>query len=155
MTLDHWQRVFAYTTGAIVIGLLLIVFTNSFLPYVNAEGTTGYVTLLAYGFIFLNLGFGVNRRFALKAQRQPSLHYTFALLMVAPTLFWIYSKDAGLGEQRLVFALTIVFAAVLGTFFGIRRGSKKREDYLRQVREHQDESMPDDLKRSHDQLNKN
>ena len=136
MTLDHWQRVFAYTTGAIVIGLLLIVFTNSFLPYVGSEGTTGYVTLLAYGFIFLNLGFGVNRRYALKAERQPMLHYTFALLMVAPTLFWIYSKDTGMGDQRLVFTLTILFAVILGTFFGIKRGSSKREAYLRQVREH-------------------
>lgn len=153
--LDHWQRVFAYTTGALVIGLLVIVFTNSFLVYVNTPGSTGYLTLLAYGFIFLNLGFGVNRRFALKSQRIPALHYTLSALMVAPTLIWIYTKDAGLGNQLFVFTATIVFAVFLGTYYGIKRGSAKRDTYLRQIYEEQDREMPDDLKRPHDDLNKN
>lgn len=155
MKLDHWQRVFAYTTGALVIGLLIIVFTNSFLAYVNTPGTTGYLTLLAYGFIFLNLGFGVNRRFALKAERIPALHYTLAALMVAPTLIWIYTKDAGLENQLFVFTATIIFAVFLGTFYGIKRGSAKRNSYLRKIYEEQDREMPDELKRPHDDLSKN
>ena len=153
--MDHWQRVFAYTTGALVIGLLLIVFTNAFLGYVSEPGSTGYLVLLAYGFIFLNLGYGVNRRFALKSDRAPALHYTLALLMVGPTLFWVFGKDTGLGDQRLVFTATIIFAVVLGTYFGIKKGISKRKTYLRQIYEEQDREMPDELKRPHDDLNKN
>lgn len=153
--MDHWQRVFAYTTGALVIGLLLIVFTNSFLVYVSEPGSTGYVVLLAYGFVFLNLGYGVNRRFALKSDRIPALHYTLALLMVAPTLVWIYTKDTGLGSQQFVFTATIIFAVMLGTYYGIKKGSARRNAYLRQIYKDREREMPDDLKRPHDDLNKN
>lgn len=155
MNMDHWQRVFAYTTGALVIGLLLIVFTNSFLVYVSEPGSTGYMVLLAYGFVFLNLGYGVNRRFALKSERVPALHYTLALLMVAPTLLWIYTKDTGLGSQQFVFTATIIFAACLGTYYGIKKGKSKRNAYLRQIYEEQGRDLPEDLKRPHDELNKN
>lgn len=153
--MDHWQRVFAYTTGALVIGLLLIVFTNSFLVYVSEPGSTGYLVLLAYGFVFLNLGYGVNRRFALKSDRIPALHYSLALLMVAPTLIWIYTKDTGLGSQQFVFTTTIIFAVMLGTYFGIKKGSARRNTYLRQIYKERDREMPDELKRPHDDLNKN
>ncbi|NGP75306.1 hypothetical protein G3570_01580 [Balneolaceae bacterium YR4-1] len=153
--MDHWQRVFAYTTGALVIGLLIIIFTNSFLVYVSEPGSTGYLVLLAYGFVFLNLGFGVNRRFALKSERVPALHYTLAVLMVAPTLAWIYTKDTGLGSQQFVFTATIVFAAFLGTYYGIKKGTARRNSYLRQIYKDQEREMPDELKRPHDDLNKN
>lgn len=153
--MDHWQRVFAYTTGALVIGLLLIVFTNSFLVYVSEPGSTGYLVLLAYGFVFLNLGYGVNRRFALKSDRIPALHYSLALLMVAPTLIWIYTKDTGLGSQQFVFTTTIIFAVMLGTYFGIKKGTARRNTYLRQIYKERDREMPDELKRPHDDLNKN
>jgi len=153
--MDHWQRVFAYTTGALVIGLLIIVFTNSFLVYVSEPGSTGYLVLLAYGFVFLNLGYGVNRRFALKSDRIPALHYVLALLMVAPTLGWVYSKDTGLGSQQFVFTATIVFAVFLGTYYGIMKGSARRNAYLRQIFKDREREMPDDLKRPHDDLNKN
>jgi|SRR6056297_1863902 len=153
--MDHWQRVFAYTTGALVIGLLIIVFTNSFLVYVSEPGSTGYLVLLAYGFVFLNLGYGVNRRFALKSDRIPALHYLLALLMVAPTLGWVYSKDTGLGSQQFVFTATIVFAVFLGTYYGIKKGSARRNAYLRQIFKDREREMPDDLKRPHDDLNKN
>jgi len=153
--MDHWQRVFAYTTGALVIGLLIIVFTNSFLVYVSEPGSTGYLVLLAYGFVFLNLGYGVNRRFALKSDRIPALHYVLALLMVAPTLGWVYSKDTGLGSQQFVFTATIVFAVFLGTYYGIKKGSARRNAYLRQIFKDREREMPDDLKRPHDDLNKN
>jgi len=153
--MDHWQRVFAYTTGALVIGLLIIVFTNSFLVYVSEPGSTGYLVLLAYGFVFLNLGYGVNRRFALKSDRIPALHYVLALLMVAPTLGWVYSKDTGLGSQQFVFTATIVFAVFLGTYYGIKKGSARRNAYLRQIFKDREREMPEDLKRPHDDLNKN
>lgn len=153
--MDHWQRVFAYTTGALVIGLLIIIFTNSFLVYVSEPGSTGYLVLLAYGFVFLNLGFGVNRRFALKSERVPALHYLLAFLMVVPTLVWIYTKDTGLANQQFVFTATIVFAVFLGTYYGIKKGSARRNSYLRQIYQERDREMPDDLKRPHDDLNKN
>lgn len=153
--MDHWQRVFAYTTGAIVIGLMLIVFTNNFLSYVNAEGTIGYIALLAYGFVFLNLGYGINRRFSLKANRAPAINYTLSLLTAVPTLLWIYTKDEGLGDSITIFTITILFSVLLGTHYGIKKGNARRADFLQQVKEEMQDSTPDELKRPHDELNKN
>lgn len=153
--MDNWQRLFTYVTGSIVIGLLLIILTHSFLHHTDAQGATGYITLLAYGLVYLNLGYGINRRFALKSNAHPFVHYLMAFLMAAPTLLWIFTKDEGLGDSILVFALTIVFAVFLGTYFGIQKGLEKREAYLRKVYEEREREIPDDIKRAHDDLNKN
>lgn len=155
--MSNWQRVFTYVTGALVIGLMLIVFTNSFLSYVGQEGSTGLIALLSYGFVFLNLGYGINRRFALKARRVPAIHYTLALLTAAPTLLWIYTKnDVGLGPNLTLFTITILFAVFLGTYFGIKKGGSRREEYLRQVQEElREQETPEELRRPHDDLKKN
>ncbi len=153
--MDHWQRLFAYITGTIVIGLMVIVFTNSFLQYVNAEGSTGYLSLLAYGLVFLNLGYGVSRRFTLKSARPPALSYLMAFLMAAPTLFWIFTKDEGLGNSFFVFIATILFAVFLGSYYGQKKGASRREEYLRKVYEEHGQDLPDNLKRPHDDLSKN
>lgn len=153
--MDHWQRLFAYTTGAIVIGLMLIVFTNGLLFYVNTPGSTGYIALLAYGFVFLNLGYGINRRFSLKANRAPAINYTLSLLTTVPTLIWIHTKDAGLGNSLMLFTATILFSVLLGTYFGIKKGNARRADYLKQVQDELQDSTPEELKRPHDELNKN
>lgn len=154
--MNNWQRVFTYATGSLVIGLLFIVLTNSFLPYVNAEGSTGLIALLGYGFVFLNLGFGINRRFALKASRVPVIHYTLAALMVLPTLLWTYTRPSELGESYIIFVATVIFAVCLGTYFGIKKGGSRRAEYLEKVKEQlREEETPHELRRPHDDLNKN
>ena len=153
--MDHWQRLFTYVTGSIVIGLLLIILTNSYLHYVNEQGSTGYIALFAFGFVYLNLGYGVNRRFIMKSPSRTTVSYVMSFLMVVPTLLWIFTKDEGLGESILVFTLTIMFAVFLGTFFGIKGGLSKREAYLRQMEQEVEPDLPDDLKRPHDDLNQN
>jgi hypothetical protein len=114
----------------------------------------GYISLFAFGLVYLNLGYALNRRFALKSQTSAVVNYIMTLLIVAPTLLWIFTKDEGLGDSLLVFALTIVFAAYLGTYFGIKGGIVRREAYLRSIYEGRSD-LPDELKRPHDDLNKN
>jgi len=153
--MNHWQRTFAYLTGALVIGLMIIVFTNGFLNYVNDEGSSGYIALLAYGFVFLNLSYGLNRRFSLKAENIPLINYSLALLTVLPTLFWIYTKDEGMGSSITLFSITILFAVLLGTYYGTKKGSEKRAGYLKKAEEELYDSTPEELKRPHDNLKKN
>lgn len=152
--MNHWQRNFAYITGSIVIGLLLIILTNSFIQYVAYRGTTGYLVLLAFGLVYLNLGFGISRRFVIKAVQMEWLSYLMAVLIIVPTLLWVFTKDMGLGPARMVFGLTTLFSPLLGTYFGIRRGRVKRAEYIRKARE-EDRELPDGLKRPHNDLKKN
>lgn len=152
--MTNWQRVFAYVTGAIVFGLLLILISNSYIQYVAWEGMTGYLFLFGFGLIYLNLNFGISRRFVIKAVDLDWVCYLMAFLTILPTLFWVYTKDVGLGEAHLLYVTTTIFSAFLGTYFGIRRGSVKREKYIQQIRE-DDQELPDSLKRPHDDLSTN
>lgn len=153
--MNHWQRTAAYLTGCLVIGLAIVVFTNGFFSFANAPGTTGYLTLFGFGLVFLNLCFAINRRFVLKSDQNPSLNYLFSFVMLAPTLLWVFTKDEGLGESLITFVLTIGFAAFLGTYFGIRRGIARRPRYWETRSEYEEDDTPEELKRPHDNLNKN
>lgn len=153
--LNHWQRIIAYLTGCIVIGLAIVVFTHSFFQYANAPGTQGYLTLFGFGLAFLNLSFIVNRRFMLKSDHTHLYNYLFSLMIIAPTLLWVFTKDEGLGDSFITFVLTVIFAAFLGTYFGIRRGIARRRHYWETQAKYEDEEMPEGLKRPHDDLSKN
>lgn len=152
--MTNWQRIFAFVTGAIVFGLLLIIISNSYIQYVAYEGTTGYLFLLGFGLVFLNLNFGISRRFTIKALNLDWVCYMMAMLTILPTVFWVYTKDVGLGEAEFLFVLTIIFSAFLGTYFGIRRGIVKRQQYIQQLRE-DEQDLPESLKRPHDNLRQN
>ncbi len=143
--MNNWQRIFAYISASLVLGMALIILTNSFLQYVSNEGTTGYLFLMGFGLVYLNINFGISRRFVMKAIRLDWLCYLMTILTIAPTLFWVFTKDTGLGETQLEFVIAAVFSAFLGTYFGIRRGTVKREQYLRQLRE-EEEEIPDSLR---------
>lgn len=152
--MTNWQRIFAFVTGAIVFGLLLIIISNSYIQYVAHEGSTGYLFLFGFGLVFLNLNFGISRRFTMKALNLDWVCYSMAFITFLPTIFWVYTKDVGLGEAKLLFVLTVIFSAFLGTYFGIRRGIAKRQHYINQLRE-DEQDLPDSLKRPHDDLSKN
>lgn len=153
---NNWQRIFAFVTGSLVLGLLLVIVSHNFIQYVARPGTAGYLFLIGFGLVFLNLNFGFSRRFTIKAPNQKLICYLMAVLMLGPTLFWVYTKDVKLGDAHLLFVLTIIFSALLGILFGIRRGLAKREVYLEELREiEKEKEMPDSLKRPHDDLNKN
>ena len=152
--MHNWQRTFAYTSGAVVFGLLIIIISHSYIQYVAQPGTTGYLFLIGFGLIYLNINFGISRRFLVKAVRVDWICYAMALITIIPTLFWVWTKDVGLGSQQLLFMVVTVFSALLGSYFGIRRGKVKREKYIRQLRE-EERDLPDSLKRPHDTLSRN
>ncbi|MDZ7683450.1 MAG: hypothetical protein U5J63_17500 [Fodinibius sp.] len=152
--MTNWQRIFAFVSGSIVFGLVLILISNSYIQFVANEDISGYLFLFGFGLVYLNINFGTSRRFAMKATQLDWVCYLMAFFTILPTVFWVYTKDVGLGEAELLFTLTVVFSAFLGAYFGIRRGLVKRQQYIQQLRE-EGEELPDSLKRPHDNLNPN
>lgn len=152
---DNWQRLFAYLTGSLVFGLLVIIFTHNFFNYVNRPGWMGYTALFGYGLVYLNFAYIINRRFTQKQNQPSNAGYVMAVLLILPTLAWIFTKETGLAESLSVFTLTVIFAAFLGTYYGIRSGIRRRSEYLQKTREQGDSELPDDLHRPHDDLKKN
>lgn len=124
--MENWARFFAYATSTLVLGLAIIVFTEKFIPYVAAENWIGYIALLGYGLIYLNISYGMNRRFIRKKMKGYTLSYLLGLLLFIPPAFWIYIKDVGLYQNRILFLFILLFAALLGSYFGIKSGIKKR-----------------------------
>lgn len=153
---QHWQRIFAYITGSVVFGLLIVIFTFKLIGYAAYPGWKGYMGLIGFGLIFLNFAYVVNRRFTLK-RKNPSrpLSYLMGGLMVLPTLFWIFTKETGLGSSRTLFALVVLASILLGTHFGITSGIKRRAAWLKQKREENREDTPGDLRQPPDELSKN
>ncbi|MDR8390657.1 hypothetical protein NC796_05890 [Aliifodinibius sp. S!AR15-10] len=153
--MESRYRTFAYITASIVFGLLFVIFTNGFFVYVNYPGWVGYVTLFAYGLVLVNLSYGMNQRYTKKNKFPSNVSYVMATLLVVPTLIWIYTKETALAESRMVFTLTIIFAVYLGAYYGIKTGSRKRIDYLETLREEEEDNLPEDLQRPHDDISRN
>ena len=132
--MENWARLFAYATSMLVLGLGIIVFTENLLPYVEARGWIGYVALLSYGLIYLNLSYGLNRRFIRKKVKGYNLSYFLGILLFVPPVIWVYLKDVGLHKNRILFLFIILFSVLLGAYFGIKSGIKKRHaDMLAQT----------------------
>ncbi len=152
--MDNWQRNAAYGTGCLVIGLAVVVFTHSFIELADRSGFTGYFALFAFGAAFFSLCFAMNRRFMLKYDRDMPLNYAFSLLIIAPTLFWAFTRSPELDDTLLAFVLVTVLAAFLGAYAGSRYGVAKRDSYLARIKEDEEE-LPQDLKKPQDDISKN
>jgi len=156
--LNNVPRFFAYATGTLLIAAAIIVFSNQFISYTGRDDTLGLIALLAYGLVYLNLVFGVSRRFIRKLQegKSTNIQYVFAALSLLPVLIWINVFDTGLGDSILLFHIVMIFACLLGGYFGHRSGLRQQEEFWNKVRDSYDgEELPDELKRPHDNLNKN
>ena len=131
--------------------------SSEFLSLINTPGYMGLLVLLAFGLVYMNLVFITGRRFMRRLQGPNPVPYVFALLVAAPPLVWVQIYDAGLGESQLTFLFTVIVACGLGAYFGHRAGLKAQIKFQQNLKEYlnQDEKTPDDLKRSHDNLNKN
>ena len=151
--MENWQRTFAYSTFIMVIGLAVIVFSETFVRFVQLPGWRGYTALFGYGIIYLNFSYVLTKRFVTKTSQFKEYAYILALLMVTGPIFWTFLKDLELMPYgQFLFAADITFASLTGAYFGIRRGLTKREEYVQRLKQ---EQVENDMKRPHDNINKN
>ncbi len=84
--------------------------------------------------------------------------YVIAAMVAITPVIWIFIYDSPLDtQQRIIFAVIMALACASGAYFGHSAGLKaqiifqqKLEEYLRNTGR-----LPEDLKRPHDNLNKN
>ena len=133
-------RFFAYATWVIMISLGIILASNPFLVYVSDPGWVGLATLLAVGFVYLNLCYAAIKRFIMKVPEPTSHHITLAIIAFIPPITWITAISDNVGGSELILALVIGFACGLGAYFGNRTGIKARYEYIQKVKERQAEN---------------
>lgn len=158
-TVDNLPRLIFYSTGVFIISAAFTLLSSDFLRLLADPGWKGTAILLAYGLIYMNIVFVVSRRYMRRLEGPSPAPYIFGILVAVVPLVWIFIYEgSGLfGTQRIIFCVVIALACGLGAYFGHRAGLKaqiefrnKLEEYLRKTGQ-----LPDDLKRSHDNLNKN
>src|SRR5690606_16468302 len=117
----------------------------------------GTLLLFGYGLAFMNLVFIASRRFMRRENGPSPVPYIFAFIVALPPIIWVNLIDLNLGDSKLVFILTVLAGCALGAYFGQRAGLKAQAVFQKNLQDYisQDENLPEDLKRPHDNLNKN
>jgi len=132
-------RFFAYATWVIMISLGIILAANPFLIYVSDPGWVGLATLIAVGFVYLNLSYAATKRYITKVPEPTNNHIVLATFIFLPPAVWIYAISENAGGSELILILVVGFACGLGAFYGNRAGIKARYDYVQKVKERQAE----------------
>lgn len=82
----------------------------------------------------------------------------FGTLVALTPVIWIFVYESGLEQSlRIVFAIVVAFGCGLGSHFGHRAGLKAQVKFQQQLEEYLRSTgqLPEELKRPHDNLNKN
>ncbi|WP_340106891.1 hypothetical protein [Rhodohalobacter sp. 8-1] len=137
-------RFFAYATWVIMISLGIILAANPFLVYASDPGWIGLATLLAVGFIYLNLSYAAIKRYITKVPEPTNNHLVLATLIFLPPATWIFAISENAGGSELILILVVGFACGLGTFYGNRAGIRARYEYVQKVKKRQAESSDSD-----------
>ena len=130
-------RFFAYATWTVMVSLAIILAGNSFLDYLSVPGWVGLVTLLAFGFIYLNLSYAAIKRYITKVPKPTQKHYLLALIIFLPPAVWIFVISETAGGSELILTVVLAFSCWLGAFYGNRAGIKARAEYVQQAKERQ------------------
>lgn len=130
-------RFFAYATWVIMISLGIILATNPFLEFVADPGWVGLATLLAVGFIYLNLSYAANKRYITKVPEPTNKHWVLATIIFIPPAVWIYIISENAGGSELILTVVIAFACGLGAYYGNRTGIRNRLEYIQKIKERQ------------------
>jgi len=130
-------RFFAYATWTVMVSLAIILAGNSFLDYLSDPGWVGLVTLLAFGFIYLNLSYAAIKRYITKVPEPTQKHYLLALIIFLPPAVWIFVISETAGGSELILTVVLAFSCWLGAFYGNRAGIKARAEYVQQAKERQ------------------
>ncbi len=156
--LDNLPRFSFYLSGVFLLSAAFTIFTSELLFLITDTSFKGTAFLIGFGLVYMNIVFVTSRRFMRRLDGATPAPYVIGLLVAVPPVIWIFIYDSPLdAQQRIIFAIVMALACSFGAYFGHSAGLKaqvvfqqKLEEYLRNTGR-----LPDDLKRPHDNLNKN
>lgn len=155
--MDNIPRLIFYCTGVLTVSAAFTLFSSELIVKVNDPTYVGMIFLFGFGLVYMNIVFTTARRFMRRLNGPSPTPYIFAFLVALSPVIWVQISKIGLGDSTLTFTLTVIIACVLGAFFGHKAGLKAQVEFQENLNEYinQDEKTPDELKRSHENLNKN
>src|SRR5690625_5994323 len=113
-------RIFAYATWVAMISLAIILFSSSFLVYIDDPGWIGLAALLVFGLIYLNFTYISVKRYIRKIVPETKLHYLLALLIFLPPAVWLILTSVQLESTRILLISVFALSCILGAMYGYR-----------------------------------
>ncbi len=129
-------RAFAFSGATLLIGVMVFFFTQGIIPLIELPDIAGSVILLGFILVFLNLSFGLARRFCSRTFELEYFPYILGLVLIVPTLVLagVTERFTGLSAY-MIFMFSITLASLTGVFFGIRSGRHKRDKLIKEAME--------------------
>lgn len=131
-------RFFAYSTWALMISLAIILFSNQFLHLVSEPGWTGYLILIAFGFVYMNLCYAAVKRYIKKVPEPTRMHYLLGVLIALPPAGWIALMRTRFTSTEVLLLAVVLLSCGLGVYYGNRAGIKARYEYVQKLKEYRE-----------------
>lgn len=156
--MDNLPRLSFYLSGTLIVSGAFTLLTSDLIPKVNEQGLIGFLFLVGFGLIYMNITFVISRRFMRRLDGPSNLPFVFGFLVAIVPMFWSFIINEGIFESLpLMYLGTIIFTCFMGGFLGQKAGIKAQMVFKKQLYEYlqKSEKLPEDLKRAHDNLFKN
>lgn len=138
-------RLFVYVIGILTISIAYLVFTESYLRFINGLWWQAALVLLGYGIATANLNFYIVRRLARKLFEPHKWVYIMPVLFSIPWGVWAFFKeDLVYGYEWILVLGLFLVSGFLGTSLALKKAAVFRKEFLikwqaeiqRQLNEH-------------------
>jgi hypothetical protein len=127
MNTKQAPRIFAYTTGVLMLSTLYYVATYNFYDELENLTWTGTVAWLFFLITAGNVTYFISKRFLRKTVTHDYMAYILAVLFVIPIFVQIIIRpEVGLYEMKPVFFAAMTISALVGAWFGVKKDKKSR-----------------------------
>ena len=156
--MDNLPRLSFYLSSTLIVSGVFTLLTNDLLPKIAVQNWISYLLIIGLGLVYINITFVISRRFMRRLDNSSTLPFIFSIFVALAPIVWSFIVNVGLfGNIKFIYLATIIISCFLGGYLGQKAGIKAQSDYKKQLYEYLRKSgqLPEDLKRPHDNLNKN
>lgn len=118
-------RLFAYTTGVLMLSAMYYIATHGFYQYVEVLNLEGYFTWILLSITILNINYFISKRYVTKSHESIFFPYIMSVLFVLPICMQLVLRDeSGVHEMKPILFIVLFLSAIIGSYFGIQKGKK-------------------------------
>ena len=154
MYMESIPRAFAYTSATLLTGVIIYMFTQNIIQFINHPGLIGILFSLGFLLIYLNVNYLYGKRYIRKTIEMEYFIYVMAFLLILPALVLSFMTEPFFGVRHQITYLILIFmGSLLGASFGNKKGRKLRRKYFSEHLNQPD--IPEDLRHISKHLSKN
>jgi len=127
MNTKQGPRIFAYTTGVLMLSTLYYVATYNYYEELENLRWQGTVAWLFFLITSGNVSYFLAKRFLRKTTVHDYVAYILGVLFVLPIFGQLIARpEAGLETMKPIFFAAMTASALIGAWFGVKKDKKRR-----------------------------